>query len=991
MRWLWTLTLVVALAGTLAAQQVTLKNASFEQGLDGWHVRASQKTYKEAPVQAAAPGARGRKSLRVDAANPLTEILVFQTLKLDPGRYEATGSFKTQGVRDGAAAPDCTRLFAAKARPTIDSDVAVNYTVAAGVTLPRGWRRVTVRFRVTGKPMTLRVGLLVVGLKGTAWFDDLAVKRIAPQPLPNDGLWYDDATWLDDGMVTRERFFDMQKTQSPFLERAQRYNDHLVECALLCDDIERLATLRRYADGKIDPDTRARMDRVLATMDKTLRLYTDLYIKRQPGELCGRIDPLLQQVDTELPALKSDVRRRLAECLAPAGLTVVAATDPLKETAAYRLSPNGTPNQVMYGTWGKFQWRELGRRLGVWRLASHCSPFPEVNAEGEYDWSGYAKYREEMKQIGVQYHGMRTWLLSHHNTLGSPAFIKRYGKDMDVFCKTRLRKGGPAKPFNLWNPTVRKMQTDLVTKMARELRDKDCLFYHFTWENRGPMDLPYCDKTPRERASGLARFRAFLKTRHGDIAALNKAWRTRYDSFEAIDPPGAFAKRPNACPLGYEYELWRQDDHVELLRSVYEAWKAADPNTPVLAAHSTLFYSVDPTRVFEAADIMEYHNSWSKFIVGASYLADNAAINGKNLCIFEGWAALQEEATRWGDERAQFTQNTKYAYRLGMWKMLMSFWAFPYTSQASWMWRQGQWSKLATDYATMRWSAAAIPVAKARLRRMENLLLTLRKAPSKVLLVFPRTSWLHQPTGRAVRHETTPLVKLMHANARDFSFRAETRLTAGQENLDDIECILLPWAVHLPKALTEKLIAWTRAGGTLICFGPAGALDEYGFAAGALLKQTLGDAPKPTGNLHASPWAWDFADAAAENPIITKTAGKGRVVFVRREQRELYKETGAAERMLAAINKASTPPVTVTGSPLEVYRLLDEKGAPTLGLLNPDPDEPARATLTIRGDLNRAFDLDFPGGFPIPAKRETEGLRLDIQLAPGGMTLLRLE
>jgi len=990
MRFSFAAIFLLSSALALGAQEVPLKNPSFEKGLAGWDIRFSEKTYKKSPVSAEAPGSRGRRAACVNAVHSSSQFVFFQTVALEPGRYEFSGSIKIDASArwDPSSAPECTRLFAAKTRPGIASDVKYNYTVAAGKKLPGGWRRSTVRFSVWKREKRFRVGLQVAGIAGKVRFDDAALRRIPAKPLPNDGLWFDDATWLDDGLTTRQRLFDMLEAKSPFIERAQNYNDHLVDAARLCDEIDRLAVADRYLGRKSDPAVRKRMDRIMETFDRANRTFTEIYIRRSAGDLPAKVDPLLAEIERELGSLTRDVRARLAARLAEVGLKPYVAPPPVP----YRLSPEGKANQIMFGNWGKFEWKPLGRKLGVWRLASHCGANCEPRADGTLDWSAALRNYDRLKEIGVDFYGVRTWIFSHMNTIFPPAFLAKNKTDPDVFNPKRVRKPDkPYLPLNQWNPKVRKMQIELVRDMARTLKGHGILFYHYAWENRGPMDIPYNPKTPPEKASGLASFRAFLQKRHGTIDALNKAWRTGYGSFEEIVPPAKKAPWPNANPLGFEYQLWRHDTHIENMRALYRAWKSEDPATPVLAAHSKLFHSVDPTRIFETADIMEFHSRWDKLLAAQEYLADNAPLVGKQICSFENWSALQEETGRFGDERAMFAQNAKCAYRYGLWGIHMSFWTFPYTSQPSWMWRQGQWAKLNSDYCLMRYSATAIPVAKARLKRMEKTLLGLRQAPSKVLLVYPRTSWLHQPTGRAVRHQIEPMVKLLHARGRPFDFRPETRLVSGQDKLADYKVIILPWAPFLPDGLGRMLLSWTRAGGLLVCLGPAGVFDKYGFGDGTLMKNTLGFVPKATGSLREKYMSWNFGDLKAEGGVVKKRAGKGMILLTTETLWELLERPEAGGKLLAEINAAAPPPVVVTGSPLEVWCLRDKKGARLLGFVNADVDRPARSNVTVRGGWEKVFDLDFPGGFPVPARRTQDGLRFDLELPPAGMTLLRLE
>jgi len=987
MRLLYAIFLSMFICTVLFAQSVEIKNASFESGLENWGARYPERTYTKSPISV--KGRKGRKAACVNATNPRATVILFQTVKLEKGRYEFTGSYKVDKKvrRDRSSAPECVRVFAARARPLLGNDITYNYTIVGGKDLPNGWVSRTVRFTLNKPHKRFRVGLQVAGVRGKVWFDDASLERIPPKPLPNDGLWFEDATWLDDGLVTRQRLFDMQANKSPFIDRAKKYNDALVDAALLEDELYRLDTAAGYLGEKPDAELHVDMKEILSDMDKANRTFTRLYIDKKPESLVSDVDPLLAKIESAIISLKGRVETALEKRMARVNLKKVK---PAPE-GPYRISPDGTPNQIMFGNWGKFQWMSLSRKLGVWRFGSHCAKTKETRSDGTLDWSVALRSYDGLKKLGVDYYGLSTWIFSHENTVVPPAFMKKHRSDPDVWNPKRLKKPSqPTRPLNQWNPKVREMQRDMVRDMARTVKGKGIMFYHYAWENRGPHYMPYNPKTPPAKASGLKLFRAFLKKRHSTIAALNRAWKTNYTSFEKIVPPAKRAKRPNADPLGYEYHLWRHETHMDNMRSIYKAWKSEDPDTPVMVAHSQFFSQVDPTRVFETADVLENHNRWANCIVSSLYLADNAPLHNKKLWMFENWNPLQDDTGLFGDERAMFAQNAKCAYRYGFWGMHLSFWAFPYTSQSSWMWRQGQWAKLNSDYCLMRWSAAGMPVAKRRVKRMEKVLMSLTKAPSKVLLVYPRTSWLHAPSGRSVRHQTEPMVRLMHASGRPFDFRNENRINSGLDKLSDYKAIILPWAPYLPDGLGEKLLAWTREGGLLICFGPAGVYDKYGFPDGRLMKNTLGLVPRATGDLSKDYMGWDFGSQKPNKGVIDKRCGKGRLLLTTETLRRLLEISGTAKKLLGVLNEAAPPPVGVKGGQLEVYPLRDKKGRSFIGLVNAEVAAVAHSTLTIPGDYTKVFDLDYPDGFPVPAKRIGNALQFNVKLGPGQMMLLKL-
>ena len=65
----------------------------------------------------------------------------------------------------------------------------------------------------------------------------------------------------------------------------------------------------------------------------------------------------------------------------------------------------------------------------------------------------------------------------------------------------------------------------------------------------------------------LLKFRAAMKTRYGNIAALNRQWRTDYSGFDAIDP---LALKGKSLGGFYDYERFRREEGLENLRFLRE-------------------------------------------------------------------------------------------------------------------------------------------------------------------------------------------------------------------------------------------------------------------------------------------------------------------------------------------------------------------------------------------------------------------------------------
>jgi len=415
---------------------------------------------------------------------------------------------------------------------------------------------------------------------------------------------------------------------------------------------------------------------------------------------------------------------------------------------------------------------------------------------------------------------------------------------------------------------------------------------------------------------------------------------------------------------------------------VYRAFKKADTDTAVLAGHSGLFSRIDPTRVFETCDLLDLHGGWR--LAGNLYLASTAPVEGGHPCKFENFWQYQEQANRWGDERGQYAAIAKYLYRNALTGETLQTWCFPYTSQPGWNWRQAQWCQTRTDYLTVRYSAAALPVAKRRVENVQHVFfLGARRDFADMLVVWPRTTWLRR--AHAVNGAMQRLVLWLHGQGIVFEYRGEPRIASGKEDLSRYKLIVLPYATFLADGVPDRLLAWVRAGGTLVTIGPAGICTPYGRHDPRLMTALVGVAPKRKVN------GWDFGPTFKDTPIIRKRVGRGAVAVVTRPIEQVLDEQAVADALEDVIRSGAPQLVRSDGDVFEFYRRIAPDGTRYLAVLNPNPDAAVTATLTLRGTFKRVIDVDIPGGMPAPTKADKGTTTFPLRLQPAGMTVLRLD
>jgi len=959
--------------------RLNIVNGSFEDGLSRWSVQFPERTYSKSPVsvESVARG-EGEHALCVESVNPHANVTVWQKVWAPPeGRFEVECRIKPGNTAERGA----VRLFVDHGSHENREHLGLHSTIVADEAMKEGWYRRAVRFTVPGGVAFVRVGIELLGYRGKVWADGFVSRRAKRPERPADGIWHWDATWDGpDGNAPRARLYSLMEKKSPFLDRAQRFNDLLVDAAFALDEMKSLDRACHYIGKKPQADYEGRMGKLMDGLDRVNRAYARAYLDGGEAELPGSVDGALKELRQGLTGLRADVKAEMKGVIAEARKTLGEWPPPPtpREEGPFRLAPDGSSDQLIFGTWGKWQYKELGRKLDVWKLTSNDGPAkPKALPDGSLSWEPLLDYLATLKQAGVPYYGVRSAILRGRDTWVSPAFAKANADKPDY--KT-------GRKWNLWHPAVVKEQTRFLASLARQTRDKpEVLFNQFAWEYSAAQYLDTSVTDPA-KSTGLARFQEYLRRTYGNIGALNSAWKTKHKSFAAVVPSGKLDTR--ACPLRYEYNRWRQEYLIGLLKLFYETLKKEDPAKPVLSSHTRLFYRIDPTRIFETCDLIDAHGPDRNISINM-YLASNAPLAGKRVCKFENFWQYQDETHRWGDERSQFSQMAKYVYRNTLMGMNLQFFCFPYTSQLGWNWRQAQWCQLATDYTTMRWAACALPMAKSRVKGLDEVFTRARPAPSKLLLVFPQTSFMH--LDNLIYEEIRSVVKALHSDGRTFAYRSEAHIASGQEKLGCYGAVVLMRSPFLADGVGGKLLEWVKAGGALIAIGPAGVYDKHGFGDGALMRDSVGVVPKPPEGNWRSLAPWDFGAGVGDASIVDKPCGKGRVFVVNMDFREFLLSGSDTGRLFAALEKAAPKEVVCEGASFEVWRLVTPEGGHYLGLVNPNPDVDLTAIVRVRCPVKRVTDWSIAGGFPVPIARTDEGARFNIKLQPGGMALLRME
>lgn len=983
-----------------------LMNLDFENGPEPW---ADDPGYQGSRLEwgvDTSVAKSGRASLRIVAANRKGRVEVRQSTEqfTRGARYEYSYWMK---VSRPEMAENC-HVWVTFRKPKADGSGLNTEMIYPASFLQRtedGWMLRRDAFTVGRDVASVQIGLRVQDTVGTVWFDDIRIRQVSGKVQPGSMYVYAPHQ-VEVGPEMVQRFNRLVEARSSFLARAKTFNQRLVDVARLTEDARRLERCAGYlnalgvsSDIAADLSAAQGVERELDALFQTYgRLFADRdeaglpEFDRAAAALPGRIDAAQRRIAGRVRALQEAAREKGVTWTAP----VYAEPRPVS------ISPDGRPNQIVFGTVSLQTHFEMEDPLTVNRVYS--TPYLEVQSAGpgDYDFSAITQGWEYIHKLGAEHSAIGTALAVHNSMQVAPAwFLEKYKDDPDILLRGADGTKGVqlywsiGAPLNTWRPEVREMTADFITRLGRTFRDQpQFLWYVIAPENGGPYFISENNvKSIGYNASALPDFHAYLKGRYLDIADLNRQWKTDYARFEDIAPPDDILivkewKRPH--PLAYEFQTWRRDRHHAWLKFLYDTLKQADPNKPALADHSSLLSQVDGSRIFDTADIVCYHHDHQyKSMLGAIYLYSLNRFAGKQMGLYENMWSCQENTPRTADERVQRAALSKYLYRTTTWGCHLQVWWYAYTQNDYILRYNGNWFDPVYDLTTLRYSAAALPVGKAKVKRLEDVFLNAKIVPARLAMIQPNTSELFQGYWGEPYMEMMELHPLLFERNDLYELIPETYFTDGRASLDQFDAVILPCAPFFPDGLAERLRAWVRKGGLLIATGPFGLYDRFGFDRPDLWTEVFGQRlPARRTGAGEREWAWEVE---GEGDLLDAPLGKGRVIVTLRSLRDPAFRDRIAPRILETLEAKAPRAARCPSNDFEMTVQETPEGKRHLCVLNRRTDRAVMDRVTLAGRFRGGVDLDVPGGFPVPFEAEGGETSFALSLEPGEFTLIALQ
>jgi hypothetical protein len=633
---------------------------------------------------------------------------------------------------------------------------------------------------------------------------------------------------------------------------------------------------------------------------------------------------------------------------------------------------------------------------------------------------------ESVNQSDAPHAWMRTNHSAYHywagvynnqNTYLAPWFLKEHKDEDDIWMKLadgKVLRGGEWGQANIWNPAMRRYIQDYCETQGRAFsRDPFLVCYDYTgephpWGSQPPGQPQYSGYNE----SAVQAFRAYLHQKFSTIAKLNTAWQTGYAGFDAIQPPpDPYISTPaQATPLSYEFERFRCDSHARYWKLVYDAYRKGDPTKPI-EANAGMFmsgwpvegldaYQLQKTGVADWAD-MHMNNFWPN-LPEQIYLYSLCRLTGKVPVEFEYvWTFPRTGPFDDGNESDFSATCQSSVWRNLAWgKKVLVFFDFYY----DWPAYHNAFLDRDLGYSILRPSACVVPVTKRRAMRFNEILMKTEVATPPIIVLEPTASILNSPPlhpNKSFSYHTGVAGKQVHEllfpGNYPFLYVPEQAVLDGY-SLKQHQIIILPEAPYLPPGMTDRLLAWVKAGGTLISFGVPGIWTPYGNKDFRLVTEAFG----PTDVNDEQPgqwkWAWRIAGSGPQ-PVrqVKDTAGKLAAAIVSLGRGRVLVSTGSFDTpelqgvLYDVLNGGiGKRPAACRRDSFELVLREDRLGHRYLFALNPHTRDVREDQVTVAGRFLHCVDLGVGSGVPVPGRVGDDQTQFQLRLHPGEGTVISL-
>ena len=330
----------------------------------------------------------------------------------------------------------------------------------------------------------------------------------------------------------------------------------------------------------------------------------------------------------------------------------------------------------------------------------------------------------------------------------------------------------------------------------------------------------YCDFTKRL-------WEGWLRRKHTDISAANRAWGTHFENFSQVPMPRQENAASNRA-LWFDwsnFNLYRFLEQIRWTRNEIRRWEPAKPLTvgsPYFDFSPEFWTGVDEEELVDSGitDVVLEENYMLDTLM-PEYL--HALAGGKPVMDFEYHGVVHQ--------------------------ILPSF-LHGDSAISMWWWNdQKQWTpnEPINEWASSFPQSYTIPladIAKAMrddldLRRLGREIAALGSAPRPIVLLYSKSSMLQQLPQKSREMDSFPYLSELRRmyNASQscglyVGFTTEKKILAGE--LQERKILVLPGSEFLSEPVVNAILRWVEGGGTMIVSPDSLLADEYARPTGVL-------------------------------------------------------------------------------------------------------------------------------------------------------------
>ncbi len=675
------------------------------------------------------------------------------------------------------------------------------------------------------------------------------------------------------------------------------HNETVVNLAYLRDEIEGLRRALHYCRDLADPApagaAAARAGETVAGVSKILGTVSDGFFRMFEDSPGARADPVAALQVFSANRDKARIMQALSQQVSEAAATVKRARDTVAaelqglrsdpalvaQFPAFRRFNPPAPGPVAVEPDGTLKRVIFGGAHGRTDTISVLN-FDTLRETGvSVTWPKQAEFATKRSAVTIaQWEEYRIplsdkiFLYAVGDNMYRPEwFADVYGENPDYYFVAGggyIGTGG----FDYRHPLPRKLIMQYLEEAARINGQEPYTFiYKGPWEAhpyRGTsVDVPG-KRTAAFQEHGFSKvavkaFRGYLQAKHGTIANLNRAWRSNYGSFGAIQPPAPLIRAfivtrddrgqdvysmflPNkrlpgaaTTALTYEFERCRKDLYADYLADCRAAIKRGDPKHPLASSTSggimgeILINSLDDLLMPERCVDM-----WGKHPSGGYGWADSPYMYGlnryfnKTLVALEyyGWAQEEIGENFWPTFKAAPGATVETVFNAGrrdVWheyswdrRMLLFYW-----TQKIVQMRNGL--NEINSPLLREWSGL-IAATKRRVIEVNDILINVPIIKPRIAVVHPGVSIINAYPTNACAKVTRDILDRLLAKQYHFGIVPEAFILNGRDRLENYDVVILPYAQYFKDGFDQRLTDWVRDGGSLIAAGPFGLYNQYG-------------------------------------------------------------------------------------------------------------------------------------------------------------------